>query len=56
MKDRIEAIHIVALAIDEVKARGTERHARALATLEEGRKLWKEQRDGCCSKCGQKLP
>lgn len=52
MKPKFEAIHLVALAIDEVKARGTKRHAKALKVLEEGRKLWRERSKRKCPKCG----
>src|ERR1700743_2597383 len=56
VKNRIEAIHLAALAIDEVKARGSKRHALALATLEEGRRLWREQREPeKCTHCGKPL-
>lgn len=54
-KQQFEAIHLVALAIDEVQARGTERHAKALKVLEEGRKLWRDRKKHKCSKCGHKF-
>jgi len=55
-KPVFEAIHLAALAIDEVQARGTKRHARALKVLEEGRKLWRARSERKCPKCGHKLP
>lgn len=54
-KPVFEAIHLTALAIDEVQARGTERHAAALALLEEGRKLWRERSKRQCPKCGHRF-
>ncbi len=54
-KQEIEAIHLVALAMDEVQARGTKRHAQAVKVLEAGRKLWLKKSERRCPKCGHKL-
>jgi hypothetical protein len=54
-KQEFEAIHLVALGINEVKTRGTNRHAQAVAVLVAGRKLWLEKFERKCPHCGGKL-
>ena len=57
MKERIEAIHLVALAIDEVRKRGTPQHAQALKLLNEARRIWRDQLWAAkrCPNCGHIL-
>lgn len=39
----ITALEIVALAIDETRARGTTKHKKALAFLESAKQMWREK-------------
>lgn len=55
MKNQIEAIHIVALSIDEKKSQGTPRHAQALKMLNEGKQMWRDKFNKKCPHCGMAL-
>lgn len=57
MKERIEALHLVALSIDAHKKRGTPEHAEAFRISEEAKQIWKDQIFGKkkCPHCGGEL-
>lgn len=48
---KIEAIHIVAAAIDAANKRGTPEQKEADALVEELKRIWRKQRR-VCPKCG----
>lgn len=52
MKPRIEAIHLVALAIDERRKQGTPEHKEAVKLSEAAKKQWLKQRKKC-PHCGR---
>jgi hypothetical protein len=54
---RLDALHLVALGIDEVRKRGTPQHAAAVAIKEKAIDIWKEQlwKNKTCPHCGHKL-
>lgn len=55
--ERIDAILLVALSIDELRKQGTPEHAEALAIKDSAIKLWKEQlwSKRKCPHCGREL-
>lgn len=54
MKDRkIEALDLLALAIDVKNSEGTPRHREALELLHEAKRQWRQSKSKRCTKCGR---
>jgi len=56
MSERIEAIHLVALAIDTLSKEGKKGHAEAVRIEQEAIRIWKDQLwNKRCPHCHEKL-